>query len=48
MIIEKLMGIEVAKEHGGLGLSFTSALIAIEELSKVDPSVAALVDIHVS
>jgi short/branched chain acyl-CoA dehydrogenase len=42
------MGIETEAELGGAGMSFTSALIAIEELAKVDPSVSALVDIHVS
>lgn len=41
------MGIETSAELGGSEMSFTSALIAIEELAKVDPSVSALVDIHV-
>ncbi|KAG2174694.1 hypothetical protein INT43_005752 [Umbelopsis isabellina] len=41
-----LMGIETSAELGGSEMSFTSALIAIEELAKVDPSVSALVDIH--
>ena len=35
----KLMGIETSAEHGGAESSFTSAIIAIEELARVDPSV---------
>ena len=31
---------------GGSGLSFTSACLAVEEISRIDPSVALLVDIH--
>jgi short-chain 2-methylacyl-CoA dehydrogenase len=42
------MGIETSAELGGSEMSFTSALIAIEELARIDPSVSALVDIHVS
>ncbi|KAI9507682.1 acyl-CoA oxidase [Russula earlei] len=41
-----LMGIETSAEHGGAGSSFTSAIIAIEELAKVDPSVSVLCDVH--
>lgn len=41
-----LMGIEVPEEYGGAGMSFTSAIIAIEEIARVDPSVAVLVDVH--
>ena len=41
-----LMGMEVPPEHSGSGLSFTSACLAVEEISRVDPSVAILVDIH--
>ena len=40
------MGIETAGEHGGAESSFTSAIIAIEELAKVDPSVSVLCDVH--
>ena len=32
-----LMGLEVDPEYGGSGLSFTSACLAIEEISRVDP-----------
>ncbi|KAG6865566.1 hypothetical protein C0991_001459 [Blastosporella zonata] len=41
-----LMGIETSEEHGGAGGSFTSAIIAIEELAKIDPSVSVLCDVH--
>lgn len=40
------MGIEIPEEYGGAGCSFTSAIIAVEEISRVDPSVAVLVDVH--
>ena len=40
------MGIETPTEYGGAGCSFTSAIIAIEELAKVDPSVSVLCDVH--
>ncbi|KAJ7935398.1 acyl-CoA oxidase [Mycena leptocephala] len=41
-----LMGIETSVEHGGAESSFTSAIIVIEELAKVDPSVSVLCDVH--
>lgn len=41
-----LMGIETSADHGGSESSFTSAIIAIEELAKVDPSVSVLCDVH--
>ncbi|KIM45762.1 hypothetical protein M413DRAFT_440800 [Hebeloma cylindrosporum] len=41
-----LMGIETNPDFGGSGSSFTSAIIAIEELAKVDPSVSVLCDVH--
>lgn len=40
------MGIEIPIEYGGSGLSFTTSNIIIEEISRIDPSVAILVDIH--
>jgi len=42
----QLMGIETSPEQGGAGGSFTSAIIAIEELAKIDPSVSVLCDVH--
>ena len=41
-----IMGLEIPSEFGGSELSFTSACLAVEEISRVDPSVAILVDIH--
>ncbi|GIU74007.1 MAG: acyl-CoA dehydrogenase [Bryobacteraceae bacterium] len=41
-----LMGIEIPEELGGQGGTFTQALIAIEELAKVDPAVAVVVDVQ--
>ncbi|KAJ7645959.1 acyl-CoA oxidase [Mycena polygramma] len=41
-----LMGIETSADHGGAESSFTSAIIVIEELAKVDPSVSVLCDVH--
>lgn len=40
------MGIEIDPEYGGTGSSFFSSILVIEELAKVDPSVAVLVDIQ--
>ena len=40
------MGIETSAAHGGSESSFTSAIIAIEELARVDPSVSVLCDVH--
>lgn len=41
-----LMGVEIPEEYGGAGMNFTSAIVAIEELAKVDPSVSVLCDVH--
>jgi len=41
-----LMGVEVPEVFGGAGASFTSMCLVIEELAKVDPAVAACVDVH--
>ncbi|XP_043488631.1 short/branched chain specific acyl-CoA dehydrogenase, mitochondrial [Polistes fuscatus] len=41
-----LMGMEVPEEYGGTGGNFMTTILAIEEIAKVDGSVAALVDIH--
>lgn len=42
----QLMGIEIDPEYGGTGSSFFSSILVIEELAKVDPSVAVLCDIQ--
>ncbi|MGC9157537.1 MAG: acyl-CoA dehydrogenase [Terracidiphilus sp.] len=41
-----LMGIEIPEDLGGAGGSFFDAVLAIEALSAVDPSVALVVDVH--
>merc|ERR1719272_1240321 len=41
-----LMGIEAPEEFGGLGMGFTAACMAVEEVAKVDPAVAVLMDIQ--
>ncbi len=41
-----LMGIELPEALGGAGGSFFMAILAIEALSKVDPSVGVLVDVQ--
>ena len=40
------MAIETPADYGGAESSFTSAIIAIEELAKIDPSVSVLCDVH--
>ena len=40
------MGMEIEEEHGGAGLSFTSSCLVVEEISRIDPSVSIMVDIH--
>lgn len=41
-----LMGVEIPEEHGGTGSSFTAACLVVEELARVDASVAVLVDVQ--
>ena len=41
-----LMGIEIPEEFGGSGGSFFDAVLAVEMLSAVDPSVGLLVDVQ--
>src|SRR5687767_11344532 len=50
-LIDKLfdlgvMAIEIPEAYGGAGASFFHAVIAVEELSRVDPSVGVLVDVQ--
>jgi len=50
-LIDKLfdqgfMGIEVPESHGGTGMSFFDAVLVVESLSRVDPSVGVLVDVQ--
>lgn len=41
-----LTGIEVPEQYGGAGSSFFTAILAVEELAKVDPSVSVFVDVQ--
>jgi len=50
-LIEKLfnlgvMGIEIPDNYGGSGATFFHSVMAIEALSRVDPSIAVLVDVQ--
>src|SRR5947208_5246352 len=50
-LIDKLfdlgvMGIEIPESHGGGGAGFFHAVLAVEALSRVDPSVGVLVDVQ--
>jgi len=41
-----VMGIEIPERHGGAGARFFHAVLAVEALSQVDPSVGVLVDVQ--
>src|SRR5689334_1258996 len=41
-----LMGVEVPSEYGGAGSSFFNAILAVQALARVDPSVAVVVDVQ--
>jgi alkylation response protein AidB-like acyl-CoA dehydrogenase len=41
-----VMGIEIPTTYGGAGANFLMAILAIEELARVDPSVAVCVDVQ--
>jgi alkylation response protein AidB-like acyl-CoA dehydrogenase len=41
-----LMGIEIPAEYGGVGASFFDAILAVEEISAVDPAIGVLVDVQ--
>jgi alkylation response protein AidB-like acyl-CoA dehydrogenase len=41
-----VMGIEIPEEFGGAGASFFHSVLAVEALSRVDPSVGVVVDVH--
>jgi alkylation response protein AidB-like acyl-CoA dehydrogenase len=41
-----LMGIEIPEEYGGAGGTFFEAILAVEEISAVDPAVGVLVDVQ--
>jgi alkylation response protein AidB-like acyl-CoA dehydrogenase len=41
-----VMGVEVPDEYGGAGSSFMNAILAVEALAVVDPSVSVVVDVQ--
>ena len=41
-----VMGVEIPSEQGGAGSSFFNAVLAVQALARVDPSVAVLVDVQ--
>ncbi len=41
-----VMGIEIPETYGGAGASFFHAVLAVEMLSRVDPSIGVLVDVQ--
>jgi short-chain 2-methylacyl-CoA dehydrogenase len=41
-----LMGIEIPEEYGGQGGSFFQCILAVEEISAVDPSAGVIVDVQ--
>jgi butyryl-CoA dehydrogenase/short/branched chain acyl-CoA dehydrogenase len=41
-----LMGIEIPQQYGGGGSTFFNAILAVEEISAVDPSVGVMVDVQ--
>jgi short/branched chain acyl-CoA dehydrogenase len=40
------MGVSVPTQYGGSGMSFTSSVIVIDELARVDPAVSVMVDVQ--
>lgn len=46
LFAQGLMGIETDAELGGAGMTFTAAMVAVEELAKIDPAVALMVDVQ--
>lgn len=41
-----LMGIEIPETYGGAGASFFNAILAVEAMATVDPSVSVLIDVQ--
>jgi len=41
-----LMGVEIPDVYGGTGADFFTSVLVVEELSRVDPSIAVLVDVQ--
>jgi butyryl-CoA dehydrogenase/short/branched chain acyl-CoA dehydrogenase len=41
-----LMGIEIPEQYGGAGGTFFEAILAVEEISRIDPSAGVIVDVQ--
>ena len=41
-----MMGIEIPEEYGGSAGTFFEAILAVEEISAIDPAVGVLVDVQ--
>jgi butyryl-CoA dehydrogenase/short/branched chain acyl-CoA dehydrogenase len=41
-----IMGVEIPDHHGGSGATFFMSILVVEELARVDPSLAVLVDVQ--
>ncbi len=41
-----IMGVEIPESHGGAGATFFMSILAVEELARVDASVAVVVDVQ--
>jgi butyryl-CoA dehydrogenase/short/branched chain acyl-CoA dehydrogenase len=41
-----VMGVEIPEQYGGAGATFFMSALAVEELARVDPSLAVLVDVQ--
>ncbi|HEX4575784.1 MAG TPA: acyl-CoA dehydrogenase [Edaphobacter sp.] len=41
-----LMGIEIPEQYGGAGGTFFNSILAVEEISAIDPSVGVMVDVQ--
>src|SRR5438105_11871334 len=41
-----LMGIEIPEQYGGAGGTFFESILAVEEISRVDPSAGVIVDVQ--
>jgi short/branched chain acyl-CoA dehydrogenase len=41
-----IMGVEIPEQYGGAGATFFMSILVVEELARVDPSVAVLVDVQ--
>ncbi len=41
-----VMGVEIPAEYGGAGSSFFNAVLAVQAMARVDPSVAVLIDVQ--